>query len=121
VTLALVGVAAAVGSVLRCVVSLWVQRAWGAAFPLGTLVVNVSGSFAFGLLIGLALHHGVNHSVVTVLGAGFLGGYTTFSTWAWESFSLRADREVLVMAANVGLSVVGGLLAAAAGLALGGL
>jgi len=109
-------VAAGVGAVARYAADEVVEHRTRGAFPTGTLTVNLTGSVLLGLLTGLALHHGLGHSWFAVLGAGFAGGYTTFSTWAWESLALvevGARREAV---ANVVGSYALGLLAAAAGL-----
>src|SRR4051794_27020932 len=114
----LVTVAAGVGAISRYLVDGAVQRRTNNPFPLGTLTVNVSGSLLLGLLVGLSAHHGLAPSTGAVLGAGFAGGYTTLSTWAWESIALAETREWLGSLLNVVGSVVAGLLAAAAGLGL---
>jgi CrcB protein len=114
----LVGVGAALGAVLRYVVDQLVESTHETVFPFGTFTINVTGSFALGVLTGLGLHHGLNPDVVTVLGAGLLGGYTTFSTWGWESAVLVSDRAVLEALANVLASLGVGAVAAAAGLGL---
>jgi len=114
----LVTIAAGMGAVSRYLVDSAVPRRTKSRFPTGTLMVNISGSFLLGLVAGLTTHHGLATSTSLVLGAGFTGGYTTLSTWAWETFAL-ADRQAPAAAA---LNVVGslglGLLAAAAGLGL---
>jgi len=115
---ALVGLGAAIGAVLRYVVDQLVQSTNELVFPLGTLTINVTGSFALGVLTGLALHHGLHSNVVAVLGAGLLGGYTTFSTWGWESVALVGDRALLEGFTNVASSLALGALAAGAGLGL---
>ena len=74
-------------------------------FPAGTLAVNLSGSLLLGALVGLSAHHGLPESTATVLGAGLAGGYTTLSTWAWESIAL-AERGARGAAA---INVVGSL------------
>lgn len=113
----LVSVAAGLGAVLRYAVDRAVARA-ASRWPAGTLVVNLSGSLLLGLLVGLAAHHGVSERSVLVIGTGFAGGYTTLSTWAWESLALglRGDRGAAVL--NVIGSIALGLGAAAAGLGL---
>ena len=93
-TVALVMVAAAVGAPLRYVVDQAVQHRWPGAFPAGTLTVNLSGSFLLGLLTGLAARHGLAPQVVTVLGTGLLGAYTTFSTFSYETVRLLEDGAV---------------------------
>ena len=85
---------------------------------MGTFVVNVSGSLLLGLLVGLAAHHGLSSTALDIGGAGFAGGYTTLSTWAWESIVLAETNELVAVVANVAGSMAVGLLAAAAGLGL---
>jgi len=114
-----VGLAAALGAVLRYVVDRLIESAHDTVFPFGTLTINLSGSFLLGLLTGLELHHGWNPEAVTVLGVGLLGGYTTFSTWSWESVQLAGNRAAIEALGNVFGSLGLGLAAAGAGLALG--
>ena len=112
-------VAGAAGALLRYEVELRVRRRLGPAFPFGTLLINVTGSFALGLLAGLAEHHGVRAAVVTVLGTGLLGAYTTFSTFTVDMVGLAERGRMRSAAGNLGSSVVLGLGAAALGLAVG--
>ena len=114
----LVTVAAGVGAICRYLADGAVQRRTKGPFPAGTLLVNLSGSFLLGLLVGLTAHHGLATSTSTVLGAGFFGGYTTLSTWAWESLAL-AERDARAAAVvNVVGSLALGMAAGAAGLGL---
>lgn len=108
-----VALAAGCGAVARYVVDQAVQRRLGARFPYGTLIVNTTGSFVLGLVVG-----GLSGSAAVVLGAGFAGGYTTLSTLTWETLALADERSVLAASLNVLGSVSLGLAAAAAGLAL---
>ena len=118
-TLALLVLAGALGALLRYEVELAVRRRVGPGFPLGTLLINVSGSFVLGVLVGLAAHRGVSSSVVTVVGTGLLGAYTTFSTFSVDTVGLVEHRRPRAAAANLGASLVLGLGAAALGLVLG--
>jgi CrcB protein len=118
---ALVGVAAAVGAPLRYVIDTLVSDRVGGAFPYGTLVVNVSGCFALGLLTGLGLYHGLSATPRLDLGTGLVGAYTTFSTFSFETVALLEEGEVRLAARNVGLSAVIGTLSATAGLAIAAL
>ena len=112
-------VAGGCGALLRYEVELAVRRRLGPAFPCGTLLINVSGSFVLGLLVGLAEHRGVRPAVVTVLGTGLLGAYTTFSTFTFDTVGLTERGRAGAAAANLGASLVLGLGAAALGLAVG--
>lgn len=114
----LVGLAAALGALARYLLDQAVARKWESAFPWGTWVINISGSFILGLITGLALHHGLDAHVVAVLGTGVCGGYTTFSTFNFETIRLTEDGSLIGAAGNIAGSIVAGLLAAAAGLGL---
>jgi CrcB protein len=114
----LVGLAAALGAVSRYVVDQAVANKWKPSFPWGTWVINVTGSFVLGLLTGFALHHGLSPHVVSVLGTGVCGGYTTFSTFNFESVRLAEDGSLVGAVGNIAGSITAGLLAAAAGLGL---
>jgi CrcB protein len=115
---AAVALAAGVGAVLRYLVDVLVSRRMRGDFPFGTLVVNVSGSFVLGLTAGLAAHHGLPHGPTVVVGTGLAGGYTTLSTWAWETVALAETGELLEASLNIVGSFAAGLGAAAAGLGL---
>jgi CrcB protein len=84
---------------------------------LGTLVVNVSGAAALGVLIGV----GLQGDALLVAGTGALGGYTTFSTWMLESHRLGEDGERSLSALNIALSLATGIAAVAGGHAIGDL
>ena len=88
----------------------------GPPFPLGTLVVNLSGSALLGLLAGAAL----TGSARTILVGGGLGSYTTFSTWMFESQRLGEAGRVGLLWLNVGLSLAAGLASLALGHWIGG-
>ena len=114
----LVTLAAGAGALCRYLVDAGVQRGRWRPLPAGTFAVNISGSFVLGLLVGLTMHHGLDTSASTVLGAGFLGGYTTLSTWAWESLALAEQDAKAAAVVNVVGSLVLGMAAGAAGLGL---
>ncbi|HEY5787240.1 MAG TPA: fluoride efflux transporter CrcB [Microlunatus sp.] len=88
-------VAGGLGAVGRFIVDAVIQARSGVAFPLGTLVINVSGSLILGLLTGLTMAHVLPDTVRLVVGTGFLGGYTTFSTASFETVRLVQERRVL--------------------------
>jgi CrcB protein len=113
-----VALAAGVGAVARYLADQVVQQRVRGEFPYGTLVVNTTGSLLLGLLVGLSLHHGLGQRPLLVLGTGFAGGYTTLSTWAWESLALAQAGELPEAVLNLVGTLALGLLAAAAGLAL---
>ena len=104
-----------VGALARYLVDTAVGLRLGGRFPLGTLLVNVSGALALGVLAGAAVAHGAS----LLIGAGFLGGYTTFSTWLWESLVLAEDGRSGAALANVAVQLALGFGAAALGWAVG--
>jgi CrcB protein len=110
-----IGVGGAVGSMLRYGVGLWFSSA---RFPWATLSVNVVGSFVLGVLFTYALSRW-STTIITGLAVGLIGGFTTFSTFAWESFTMTQAGEISRAAVYVVVSMVGGLLAALLGYAAG--
>lgn len=114
-----VGLGASFGAVLRYLVDQYVSRWRATEFPAGTWVINMTGAFVLGLLTGLAAHHGLSPDVVAVAGTGVCGGYTTFSTFSFETMRLLEDGAGVAGVANMVGSIALGLLAAAAGLGVG--
>jgi len=110
--------AGAVGALARYLVDGWVQGRARGVYPYGTFVVNASGSFLLGLVTGLALYHNLGVIPKTAVGTGFCGAYTTFSTFSYETMRLVEEGSLQAAATNALTSVVVGLLAAGAGLAL---
>jgi CrcB protein len=119
VTAVLVAVAGAAGALLRYEVELTVRRRKGAHLPFGILLINVSGSFVLGVLAGLAEHHGIPASVVTVAGTGLVGAYTTFSTFSFDTISLVELGRLRAAVGNLAVSLVLGMGAAGVGLVIG--
>lgn len=119
-TLVEIAIGGAAGATARYLVDGWVSDRTGGAFPFGTLVVNLSGAFLLGLLATLALERSVLSAAIrpAVL-IGFIGAYTTFSTWMLESWRLAEQGAWLGAVANIGGSVVLGLVALGAGIAIG--
>ena len=101
----------AVGSVLRFWVGGNVADRLGTRFPYGTFAVNITGSFLIGLVLTLVFEHvNVNPNWRYLIGVGFIGGYTTFSAFEYETFQSMQDGEMLIASLNVVLSVVIGLI-----------
>ncbi|WP_068175805.1 fluoride efflux transporter CrcB [Mycobacterium sp. UM_CSW] len=100
-----------IGSVLRFVIDRAVARRVARSFPFGTLAVNVSGAFLLGFLGGLAL----SKDAALVVGTGFVGAYTTFSTWMLETHRLGEERQTWTALANVVVSVALGIAAVVLG------
>lgn len=114
-TLLVATVAGAFGALGRYVVSGWVQERSGSLFAVGTLAVNLSGAFLLGLLIG----GGDVESASVAAGTGFLGGFTTFSTWMFETARLGLSPLRSRAIANITLMLIGGLALAAIGYSVG--
>ncbi len=104
--------------VARYLLDGFVQGPIDGEFPWGTCVVNISGSFVLGVITGLALYHGLGVDSKLVFGTGFCGAYTTFSTFSYETVRLAEGGLTGAAIRNVAVNTAGGLLAAAAGLAL---
>jgi CrcB protein len=110
--------AGAVGAPLRYLVDTAVQARVRGQFPWGTLVVNATGSLVLGFIVGLATYHAFPNAPKVVLGAGFCGSYTTFSTYAFETVRLAEEGEARLAVVNALGTLVAGAGAAALGLAL---
>ena len=112
-----IAVGSAIGGVSRYLVGGLSQRLAGGTFPIGTLLINVTGSF----LLGFILRYGVETTTLTpevraFLTVGFCGGYTTFSTFSYETIALAEDGQWARAALYVGLSVGVSLVATFLGL-----
>lgn len=110
-----IGAVGGLGAIARFAVDAAVSARASGAFPYGTLVVNVSGALALGILVGAAL----SSDAYRVAGTGFLGAYTTFSTWMFESQRLSEDGEARLGGVNFIGSLVLGVAAAWVGRKIG--
>lgn len=117
-TYVLISAGAVAGANLRFLVDGWVADRLGASFPYGTLVINVTGSFLIGLILTIAAERMVPPWVRTALAIGFLGSYTTFSTFSYETVALVQDGALLRAALNVAVSVGVALIGVYAGTVL---
>src|SRR5438067_7305899 len=89
----LIGLGGVLGANARYLVSVWAANRWGVAFPYGTLLVNATGSFLIGFVLALvAARFGDSAEGRLLVVAGFLGAYTTFSTFAFETVALSRQR-----------------------------
>ena len=108
----IIGLGGFLGALARYGAALWIGQRWGRTFPLGTFAVNVSGCFLIGLMMTLFTErYVVNPQWRLFLVVGFLGAYTTFSTFEFETGALIRDSEWLYAFANVMLSVAAGFAA----------
>jgi|SRR5579872_1729712 len=108
----LVAFGGAVGSVVRFWLGGYVNNRYGARFPYGTFVINVTASFLIGLILTvLAAKTSWSPNWRYLISVGFLGGYSTFSTFEWETFRVFQDGEFLIAGLNVVLSVAVGFVA----------
>lgn len=110
-----------IGSVARYAVGYWMTQRFGAGLPVGTFAVNMSGCLIIGFVAELAQTRalGVTPLVRIFLMVGVLGGYTTFSSFAYELFTLASERFPLAALIYATASVVLGFAAAFAGVILG--
>jgi fluoride exporter len=103
------------GAVFRFLFDRAVTKRVARSFPFGTLVVNLSGALLLGFLAGLAL----SPHLALMVGTGFVGSYTTFSTWMLETQRLGEERQVVSAFANIAVSVALGFAAAWLGQSIG--
>lgn len=102
----------ALGGVSRLLLSGYIQQRAGEFFPMGTLVINITGSFLLGFVITYALGtQGISPEIRAMLTTGFCGGYTTFSTYSYETATLiedgRYQRAALYILLSVGIALLG--------------
>jgi fluoride exporter len=109
------GLVGGLGAIARFLLDVFVARRAGRRFPWGTLAVNLSGALCLGVLAGAA----VEGDALRLAGTGFLGAYTTFSTWMLESHRLGEDGRLRLGAANLAVSLSAGLAAAWVGQQIG--
>lgn len=118
-TILLIAIGGAFGAPIRFLVDRFVADRFELDFPLGTFMINMSGSFMLGLLTGLDLAGRLPIEAKSLVAVGFCGAYTTFSTWSYETVRLLEAGEIVEAVLNVCASLLLGVAAAGAGLALG--
>ncbi len=107
----------ALGTGARFLISIGMARAFGPEFPRGTILINVTGSFLIALIMELSLRGGaISPGMRLFLTTGVMGGYTTYSSFNYETLRLGEDGNVGLAALNLGLTVVGCLVAGVLGL-----
>lgn len=115
----LTGFGGFIGTCCRFLVNRLFALFYKAPFPLATFLINIVGCLLFGLIVGWLNRYGmVNQKVYSFLIVGFCGGFTTFSTFSFESLKLMGNGEMLVSFSYMGLSVLIGLFATWIGLNL---
>ena len=116
----LISAGAVLGANARYWIGTWAAQKWGAAFPYGTLLINLTGSLLLGLFMALTAERlSIDPRLRLLIATGFLGAYTTFSTFTYESLSLLLKGAVWAGLLNVLGSTVLGLLAVGIGIWIG--
>jgi CrcB protein len=113
-----ISIGAVLGANARYLLGGWLSGLFGSSFPYSTFVINVTGSLVIGLVLGLAADRIAPWWWKPGVAIGFLGSYTTFSTFSYETVTLIGEGSYLPALANIGGSVVAGLLGVVAGLAI---
>ncbi len=109
-----------IGSVCRYLVSTGLNKRFGSSFAWGTMTVNLLGCLLIGFLVGLVDRSMLPKEYRLILVTGFLGGFTTFSSFALESIGMFREKAIGAGILNVGVNVILGLALTLAGLALAG-
>jgi CrcB protein len=120
VDMLLVGGGGFLGANARYLLSRWIADRYGAEFPFGTMFINLSGSLIIGFVLTvLAARSGLSPNYRLLIAVGFLGAYTTFSTYTYDALTMMRADEWLKSLVYVAASVVGGMAAVTAGMLLG--
>ena len=114
-----VGAGGFLGAIARYTLGVYIGSRYGVRFPLGTFVINVSGSFLIGLILTLLARTTASAYWRYLVPIGFIGAYTTFSTFEYETLRAIQDGQVMTGLLNVGLSLVIGFIAVWAGASIG--
>jgi len=113
------GLTGALGALARYLLGRFVAERIGSSFPVGTLLINVTGAFVIGVLFALSARKLLSPALYVILATGFLGGYTSFSTMSWESVQLIRGGSTRGSILYLGSNVVIGFAGAAVGLLIG--
>lgn len=106
----LVGIGGILGAISRFMVGEWITSKTKATFPIGTWVINISGSFILGMLVAMHLKNQTSEWFWLFFGTGFLGAYTTFSTFGYETIQLLQKKDTINAVIYVSTSVVLGVV-----------
>jgi CrcB protein len=110
--------AGAIGTGARYLIALWAAQRLGSAFPYGTLIVNLLGCFIIAAVMHLGLTLGWPPTLRTSITIGFIGGFTTYSSFNYETMRLIEEGALLTAGANLTLTLLGGLAAGWLGMAM---
>jgi fluoride exporter len=115
----LVGIGGSLGSIMRYVTALSIDRKLNSVFPFGTFAVNIVGSFVIGFLVAFIAHKNSEQQSTLRLffGTGFCGGFTTFSAFALENVNLLEQKAISTSMLYIGLTLIAGFLAVIVGMA----
>jgi len=114
-----VALAGGCGAAARFTLDFYITQRTGGGWPWGTWTVNVTGSLLIGILIGAATVIDIPAEWIIILGGGFIGAYTTFSTWMYETIRLIDDRAWRAAGANIVAGIFTGPLTAGLGMVAG--
>lgn len=118
-TVILVGIGGAIGSICRYLLGFMAGRHFNLIFPYGTLGINLLGSLIIGIVYGLAFKNIISEDWRIFLATGFCGGFTTFSSFAFENVTLIQEGEMGLMLLYSGISMIAGMLLTYGGLLAG--
>jgi fluoride exporter len=120
-TILLIALGAALGAIARYVLAQWATARFGATFPYGTLIINLTRSFLLGFIYTVLLRTNPASAPLAraFLGVGLLGGYTTFSSFSYETSQLLLEGNIVGAVVNPLLSVLGGIMLCTLGIVLG--
>ena len=108
--------AGGLGSGVRYLTGQWTIAAFGGSFPYGTVIVNLAGCFALGAVVQLASQGSWSPELRTAIAVGFLGGFTTYSSFNQETLTMLTSGAIGAAGLNVAITLAGGLAAGALGL-----
>ncbi|MDX9880444.1 MAG: fluoride efflux transporter CrcB [Prolixibacteraceae bacterium] len=118
-TILIVGAGGFIGSIARYLAQVYVEKIFHTTFPLGTFVANLLGCFIIGIVFAIAEKGNLMSPEWRIfLTVGFCGGFTTFSSFAYNNFSFLKEQTFVPLFMNIGLSVVVGILAVYLGILL---